>query len=142
MASAISNISSGLHIKKLTATVSADKTSTYTLITDPALLEARNDPNGFVLMRYMGLSAATAEVMFWFTANFNIGYSTNTAYNSLIVRATASGSIQANFNTKGLVGANYNSHINIDANGSMVLYNNATYPLKAGNYEILAGVWE
>ena len=132
-----------LDIKKLKATVSSDKTTTYTLITDPQLLKARNSPNGFVLMRYMGLEPATAEVMFWFTANFNIGYGTNTAYNSLILRATASGSIQGNFNTNGLGGGtNYNSHININSSGGMVLYNNATYPLKAGDYEILAGVWE
>jgi hypothetical protein len=142
MASAISNISAGLDIKKLTATVSADKTSTYTMITDPQLLKARNSPNGFVLMRYMGLAAATAELMFWFTANFNIGYGTNTAYNSLVLRATANGSIQGNFNTNGLEGDNYNGHINITSSGGLILYNNATYPLKAGDYEILAGVWE
>lgn len=142
MASAISNISAGLDIKKLTATVSEDKTSTYTMITDPQLLKARNSSNGFVLMRYMGLEPATAEIMFWFTSNFNIGYGTTTAYNSLIVRAMANGSIQANFNTKGLIGDNYNGHINITSSGGLILYPNATYPLKAGNYEILAGVWE
>ena len=131
-----------LDIKKLTATVSADKTSTYTMITHPQLLKARNSPNGFVLMRYMGLAAATAEIMFWFTSNFNIGYGTNTAYNSLVLRATANGSIQGNFNTNGLKGDNYNGHINITSSGGLILYPNATYPLKAGNYEIFAGVWE
>lgn len=130
-----------LDIKKLKATVSSDKTSTYTLLTDPQLLKARNSPNGFVLMRYLGVGASTAELMFWFTANFTIGYSGATAYNSLVLRATAS-AINANYNTHGLVGDNYNGHININANGAMILMNNATYPLKAGNYEILAGVWE
>lgn len=141
MASAISNISSGLDIKKLTATVSADTTGTITLLTDPQLKKARNASNGFVLMRYLGVGASTAELMFWFTANFNIGYGGSTAYNSLVLRATAS-TINANYNTHGLVGNNYNGHININANGAMILMNNATYPLKAGNYEILAGLWE
>lgn len=138
--------SPALDIKKLTATVSADKTSTYTMITDPQLLKARNSPNGFVIMRYLGLTNGVAANMFWFTANFTIGYNNSTspptAYNSLIIRATASGSIQGNFNTNGLVGTNYNGHININSSGGVVLYNNATYPFKAGNYEILAGLWE
>lgn len=146
MASAISNISGGLDIKKLTATVSADKTSTYTMITDPQLLKARNSPNGFVIMRYLGLTSGVAANMFWFCANFTIGYSNSTspptACNSLIIRASASGSIQGNFNTHGLVGTNYNGHINITSSGGLYFINNATYPLKAGNYEILAGVWE
>ena len=145
MAGAISAISTGLDIKKLTATVSADKTSTYTMITDPQLLKARNSPNGFVIMRYLGLTSGVAANMFWFCANFTIGYNNSTspptAYNSLIIRASANGSIQGNFNTNGLVGTNYNGHINITSDGGLYFSNNATYPLKAGNYEILAGVW-
>lgn len=146
MATAISNISAGLDIKKLTATVTSDQTSTYTMLTDPQLLKARNSPNGFVIMRYLGLTSGVAANMFWFTANFTIGYNNSnsppTAYNSLIIRASASGSIQGNFNTHGLVGTNYNGHINITSSGGLYFSNNATYPLKAGNYEILAGVWE
>ena len=41
MAGAISAISTGLDIKKLTATVASDQTSTYTMLTDPQLLKAR-----------------------------------------------------------------------------------------------------
>lgn len=140
---AIGNISAGLDIKKLTATVSADKTSSFTMLTDPQLLKARNSSNGFVCMRYLGLSSGTAEIMFWLTANFTFGYAgTGTAYNSFIARTTASGSIQANFNTNGLPGDNYNGHINITSSGGLLLMPNATYPVKAGNYEILAGIWE
>lgn len=141
MAGAISAISTGLDIKKLTATVSAGTTGTITLLTDPQLKKARNAPNGFVIMRYLGVGASTAELMFWFTANFTIGYSGSTAYNSLVLRATAS-AINASYNTHGLPGDNYNGHININSSGALILMNNATYPLKAGNYEILAGVWE
>lgn len=133
--------STPLEIKKFTASVSSNQTGTYTMLTDPYLLAVRNASNGFVLMRYMGVGASTAELMFWFTANFTIGYSGATAYNSLVLRATAS-AINANYNTHGLVGDNYNGHININASGAMILMNNATYPLKAGDYEILAGLWE
>lgn len=133
---------SSLNITKLTATVSADQTSTYTMLTDEALLEARNDPNGFVCMRYLGLSSGVAELMFWFTANFVFGYAgTGTAYNSLVFRTTASGALQGNFNVNGLVGTNYNGHINITSSGGLQLICNSTYPLKAGDYEILVGIW-
>lgn len=143
MAGAISAISTGLDIKKLTATVSADKTSTYTMLTDPQLLKARNSPNGFVIMRWLGVTSGVSANMFWFTANFTLGYAgTGTAYNSILLRTIASGSIQGNFNTNGLVGTNYNGHINITSSGGLYFSNNATYPLKAGNYEILAGLWE
>ena len=143
MASAISNISAGLDIKKLTATVSEDKTSTYTMITDPQLLKARNSPNGFVIMRWLGVTSGVSANMFWVTANFTLGYAgTGAAYNSILLRTVANGAIQGNFNTKGLVGTNYNGHINITSSGGLYFSNNTTYPLKAGNYEILAGVWE
>lgn len=143
MAGAISAISTGLDIKKLTATVSADKTSTYTMLTDPQLLKARNSPNGFVIMRWLGITSGVSANMFWFTANFTLGYAgTGAAYNSILLRTIASGAIQGNFNVNGLVGTNYNGHINITSSGGLYFSNNATYPLKAGNYEILAGLWE
>lgn len=143
MASAISNISAGLDIKKLTATVTSDQTSTYTMLTDPQLLKARNSPNGFVIMRWLGVTSGVSANMFWFTANFTLGYAgTGTAYNSILLRTIASGAIQGNFNTNGLVGTNYNGHINITSSGGLYFSNNTTYPLKAGNYEILAGLWE
>lgn len=137
----IERIPTGLHIKKLTATVSSDTTGTITMLTDDSLKEARNDPRGFVIMRYLGASASTAQLNFWFTANFSIDYSGSTAHNSLVLRSTASG-VNANFNTNGLPGDNYNGHINITSSGGLLLMNNATYPLKAGNYEILVGLWE
>lgn len=143
MATAISNISVGLDVKKLTATVASDQTSTYTMLTDPQLLKARNSPNGFVIMRWLGVTSGVSANMFWVTANFTLGYAgTGTAYNSILLRTVANGAIQVNFNINGLVGTNYNGHINITSSGGLYFSNNATYPLKAGNYEILAGVWE
>lgn len=143
MASAISAISGGMDVKLLTATVASDQTSTYTMLTDPQLLKARNSPNGFVIMRWLGVTSGVSANMFWVTANFTLGYAgTGTAYNSILLRTIASGAIQGNFNTHGLVGTNYNGHINITSSGGLYFSNNTTYPLKAGNYEILAGVWE
>lgn len=143
MASAISAISGGMDVKLLTATVASDQTSTYTMLTDPQLLKARNSPNGFVIMRWLGVTSGVSANMFWVTANFTLGYAgTGTAYNSILLRTVASGAIQGNFNTHGLVGTNYNGHINITSSGGLYFSNNTTYPLKAGNYEILAGLWE
>ena len=143
MASAISAISGGMDVKLLTATVASDQTSTYTMLTDPQLLKARNSPNGFVIMRWLGVTSGVSANMFWVTANFTLGYAgTGTAYNSILLRTVASGAIQGNFNLHGLVGTNYNGHINITSSGGLYFSNNTTYPLKAGNYEILAGLWE
>lgn len=143
MASAISAISGGMDVKLLAATVASDQTSTYTMLTDPQLLKARNSPNGFVIMRWLGVTSGVSANMFWVTANFTLGYAgTGTAYNSILLRTIASGAIQGNFNTHGLVGTNYNGHINITSSGGLYFSNNTTYPLKAGNYEILAGLWE
>jgi hypothetical protein len=132
-----------MDVKLLTATVASDQTSTYTMLTDPQLLKARNSPNGFVIMRWLGVTSGVSANMFWFTANFTLGYAgTGAAYNSILLRTVASGAIQGNFNVNGLVGTNYNGHINITSSGGLYFSNNTTYPLKAGNYEILAGLWE
>lgn len=136
----------GMDIKKLTATLNSHQTATITMLTDPQLLKARNDPNGFVMMRYLGLTSGVSCNMFWFTCNFTIGYNNQaspaTAYNSLIIRGTSTGSIQGNFNVNGLVGDNYNGHLNVSSSGGLVIYYNSTYPLQAGEYEIIAGIWK
>lgn len=142
MASAITALSTGLNIKILTATVSTDQTSTYTMLTDPYLITVLNSPNGFVCMRWLEVASGVSCNMFWITANFTLGYAgTGQAYNSIVLRTVSNGSIQGNFNTKGLAGTNYNGHINITSSGGLYFSNNTTYPLKAGNYEILAGIW-
>lgn len=138
---AISAISGGLNIKKFTATLSADSTSNLILITDDYFKTVRNDPNGFVLMRYLGAGASTAEMVFWFGSNMTIAYGGTTAYNMLAVRQTTSNAVGI-YNTRGLVGDNYSGHINITANGGLRFINSASYPMKAGTYEILAGIWD
>lgn len=133
---------SGLNAKIFTATVSSDKTSEVSYLTNDWLKSLRSDPNAFVLLRYMGMAASTAQVQTVLTANFPLYYSGATMYNSVVTRATAS-SGGTNGNTKGLSGGGqYNGHLNIDANGRLHAWGNATYPIKAGTYQIIAGTVE
>ena len=142
-ASALVNVS-GFNAKIFTATISADTTSTATFITNDWIKSIRDNSNAFILLRYMGTAASTACVHTVLTANFPIGYGGATMYNSVVVRSTAS-AINFNGNSKGLNqngGAQYNGHLNTDANGKLFAYGNATYPIKAGEYQIIAGTVE
>ena len=139
-ANALVNVS-GLNAKVYNVTVDADKTSTVYLLQNDHLKSLRDNPNAFVMMRSMNPQASTAMVHFWITANFTFYYSGATAYNSIIARATAS-SANLNGNTHGLVGDNYNAHLNIDTSGRLWAIPNATYPIKAGTYQIVAGTME
>ena len=143
-ASVLVNVPSGLNAKIFTATVSADSTAATTFLTNAWFKEIRDNPNAFVLLRYMGTMASTAGVHTVLTANFPIVYGGTTMYNSIVARASAS-SANYNGNNRGLNlngGAAYNGHLNIDTNGKLYAYGNATYPIKAGQYQIVAGILE
>jgi len=131
----------GLKAQLYNITVDADKTSTVYLVQNDYLKSLRDDPNAFLCMRAMSPQASTAMVHFWFTSNFTMYYSGATKYNSFIARATAS-TVNLNGNTKGLVGDNYNAHLNIDTSGRVWAIPNATYPIKAGSYQLIAGTFE
>ena len=141
-ASAVVNIPmpTGLNARILTATVSADKTSgdATLLSANDFIASIRDNPNAFIMVRYLGISASTAEFSFWIISNFTLFYAGTTAYNAVLFRTTASAT-NANFNTKGLKGGMYNGHLNVNANGSITLACNTTYPLRAGQYQIIAG---
>jgi hypothetical protein len=62
-------------------------------------------------------------------------------YNSVVLRTTAS-SGGYNGNTYGLTGTQYNGRLNINTSGKLFCYGSATYPIKAGEYEIIAGTLE
>ena len=141
--SALVNVS-GLNAKIFTASISADKTSAATFLTNDWIKSIRDNPNAFILLRYMGTKASTAGVHAVLSANFPLGYAGSTMYNSVVVRATAS-VINYNGNNRGLNqngGEQYNGHLNTDANGKLYAYANATYPFKAGEYQIIAGTVE
>ena len=132
----------GLNARVFTATVSADMTSgTATIITNDWLKSIRSNPNAFVMMRYLGITPSTAMFSFWLTTNFTLFYSGTTAYNSILARTTSS-TTATNFNTRGLQGENYSGHLNISTSGGLYLSCAASYPLKAGQYQIIAGMVE
>lgn len=140
-ASALVNIS-GINARIFTTTLAADTTSTANILKNDWLKSIRSLPNAFVLMRYMGTAASTAAVHTVLTTNFPLYYSGATMYNSIVLRSTAS-SGNANPNSKGLSGGGqYNGHLNIDENGQLYCYGNATYPIKAGTYQVIAGTVE
>lgn len=142
-ASALVNVPApvGLNARVFTATLSSDVTSTANFLTNDWLKSIRSNANAFVLLRYMGTKASTACVYAAFTANFYFHYSGATGYNSTVWRGTASTG-NTNVNTKGLTGEQYNGHLMIDTNGKLYAFANATYPFKAGQYQIIAGTVE
>lgn len=142
-ASALVNVS-GLNAKFFTASLSADKTAETTFLTNDWFKSIRSDPNAFVLLRFMEEKASVAGVHMVFTANFPFCYGGTTVHNSIVARASDT-TAGFNSNNRGLNlngGAQYNGHLNIDANGRLYAYANATYPFKAGEYQIVAGILE
>lgn len=142
-ASALVNVV-GLNAKVYEVTLNADTTSVANFLTNDWLKSIRSNSKAFVLVRYLDMKASTAQVQTVLTSNFPLYYNGGTMYNSLVLRATAS-SGGTNPNTRGLNqngGENYNGHLNIDANGKLYAYANATYPFKAGKYQIIAGLVE
>jgi hypothetical protein len=131
----------GLNARLFDITLDSDKTANVELLKNDWLKSLRNDPNAFVMMRCLEPKASTAMISFWFTANFVLYHSGTTAYNSMVTRSTASAG-NTNSNSNGLPGDNYNGHLNIDANGGLWAIANATYPIKAGAYQIIAGTVE
>ena len=134
----------GLNAKIFTTTISSDITSgAPTLLAANSYIKSlKTKSNSFVLVRYLGVKASTAMLSFWFFANFPLWYNGTTAYKSLVARTTASATTLLS-GTYGLEsGENYNGHLCCDANGKLYLYVNATYPLKAGEYQIIAGTME
>lgn len=132
----------GLNARIFTATVASDSTGTTNFLTNDWLKSIRSDPNAFVLLRYLGLTASTACVNTVLTANFPLYYSNTTMYNSIVLRSTATTG-GMNSNEYGLSGGTmYNGHLMINESGQLRAYGNATYPFKAGTYQIVAGTVE
>ena len=142
-ASALVNVS-GLNARVYTATLSADKTGEAAFLTNDWLKTIRSDANAFVFVRFLGMAASTAQVQSVLSANFPLYYNGATMYNSIVMRATAS-SGGTNPNNRGLNqngGDQYNGHLNISSSGKLYAYGNASYPFKAGTYQIIAGTVE
>lgn len=133
----------GLNARVFTSAVSADATSGTVTISgaNDWIASIRDDPNAFVMVRFLGLAPSAASSNFWLNTNFPLGYSGATKYNTIAYRQTASTASGA-FNVNGLTGTNYGGHITVNANGSITCSVNSSFPVKAGTYQIIAGTVE
>lgn len=141
-ASALVNIQ-GLNARVFTSTVSTDVTSGIATIAgnNDWIKSLKNNANAFVMVRYLGIKASTAATGFWFNANFKLAYSGGTAYNAFTYRQSASTASYAQ-NVNGLTNENYGGNLSVGENGNLYVYVNASYPVKAGTYQIIAGTVE
>ena len=139
-ASVVANIT-GINARIYNVTVASDQTGFYNLVKSDWLLSIRENPNAFVMMRYLGELPSVAAVHMSISANFSLYCSGATVYQSVVVRSTAS-SAQLNGDTRNLYTDNYNVHLTIESSGQLHCYGNATYPIRAGQYQIIAGVTE
>ncbi len=140
LASVTANIQ-GLNARVYSATVSSDKTGVTDLVQNDWLKSIYNDPNAFALVRYVGTLPSVAAVHLSLTANFPLFCSGATVYYSMVLRSSAT-AIQLNSDARNLYTTSYNGHINISSAGKLQIYGNATYPVKAGQYQIIAGIAE
>jgi len=141
-ASALVNVQ-GLHARIFTATVSADVSSGAATISgaNDWIASIRSNANAFILVRYLGVAASTTSSNVWLNANFAMGYSGSTKYNTIAYRQSAS-TASASFNINGLTGDNYGGHLTVQANGSLIVNVHSEFPVKAGTYQIIAGTLE
>lgn len=139
-ASVLTNIT-GLNARVYNVTVPSDQTTAYTLITNDWLKSIRANSNAFVMMRWVDTTASIAAVHLSVSANFTLCHSGTSVFKSVVVRTSAS-SYQINGDTRDLSTENYNGHLTIRSDGKLISYGNATYPLRAGRYQIIAGIAE
>ena len=143
-ASAVVNVPTGLNAKFYTVTLSADSTAATTFLTNDWLKSIRSEPNAFVFLRYVGVTEGVACVGMVFTSTFTLWYNKSVPawYKSVVMRQTATNAGYIG-GVGGLSGTSqYNGNLMIDANGKLWAYGNATYPFKAGQYQIIAGLVE
>lgn len=140
LASVTANIQ-GLNARVYSATVASDKTGVTDLVQNDWLKSIYKDPNAFALVRYVGTLPSVAAVHLSLTANFPLFCSGSTVYYSMVLRSSAT-AIQLNSDARNLYTSSYNGHINITSAGKLNVYGNATYPIRAGTYQIIAGIAE
>ena len=134
----------GLNARVFTATVASDVTSgNYTIFgANEYIASIRSNANAFVMIRPLNCPKATAMYSFWMAANFIIFYSASTARKNILCRTTTSAT-NVTFNGGGLTSNSYGGHLNCNSDGSLLIREcNTTYPVKAGEYQIIAGVVE
>jgi hypothetical protein len=131
----------GINARVYNVTIPSDQTTAYTLITNDWLKSIRANPNAFVIMRWVDTTASIAAVHLSFSTNFTLCHSGASAFKSAVIRSSAS-SYQINGDARDLSTENYNGHLTIRSDGKLISYGNTTYPLRAGQYQIVAGLIE
>lgn len=134
----------GLNARVFTSTVSEDATSGTKTISgaNDFIASIRDNPDAFIFVRLMDVPKATAALTAWFHTNAALAWrASSNSYRAISVRQSATYEA-VTLNVYGLTGTNYNGHISVTANGSVQCAPNTTYPLKAGTYQIIAGILE
>lgn len=138
------DVPTGMNARVFTTTVSNDVTSgNFTIFPANDFIKSiRSNPNAFVLLLPLAPEASTAMYSMWLVANFTLFYTGTNARNAMVIRTTASANnITGNYN--GMTGANYSGHLNVQTDGSLMIRDcNTSYPVRAGDYLIIAGLKE
>lgn len=143
-ASVLVNVPTGMNGKVFTSTVSSDVTSgNYTILAaNEYVASIRSNAKAFVVMVALNSTASTAMYSMWMVANFTLMYTNTTARNAVCVRTTTSANNIVGYGG-GMTGTNGAGHLQVQSDGSILVKScNTTYPLRAGNYLIIAGVAE
>ena len=134
----------GMNARVFTTTVASDVTSGNLTIfpANEFLLSIRNNPKAFVLLVPMNQQASTAMYSLWLIANFPLAYTGATQRKGIVIRTTASANNVTGSNY-GVPGANSSGHLSVESDGSLMIRGcNTTYPVRAGEYLIVAGTTE
>jgi hypothetical protein len=138
------NVPTGMNAKVFTTSLAADVTSGNCTIfpANDYLLSIRNNPNAFVMLVPLNQKASTAMYSLWLIANFTLAYTGATQRKGIVIRTTASAN-NVTCSNYGVPGANGSGHLSVESNGSLMIRGcNATYPVRAGEYLIVAGIAE
>ena len=134
----------GINARVFTTTVASDVTSGNLTIfpANDYLKSIRSNPNGFVWLFKKNPPVSTAMYSMWLISNMYFTAQGSSQRNAIVIRNTTSASnVTTNYN--GLTGANSAGHLSLEADGSLMVRGcNTTYPVLAGEYQIIAGVAE
>lgn len=143
-ASAVVNVPkpTGINARVFSSTVATTSTSgTATISAANSFISSiRSASNAFIFVRHLGIKESTAMLTFWFNANFPIAYrAASNTYKAISGRQSATYEA-VTLNVNGLTGTNYGGHISVESDGRVTLRGHSTtYPLLAGQYQIIAG---
>lgn len=134
----------GLNARVFTGTVASDTTSGNVQVypANEFLASIRSNSKAFALMIPLNQTASTAMYSVWMLANFTLMYTGSSAKKAITVRTTTAAN-NVTGTSGGMTTTNYSGYLSVDSNGSVWVRGcNTTYPVKAGDYMIIAGIAE